>query len=331
MMNSGATASDADVEASCSSKRTIRLSELGQELGFRRCHVLISLAACALNAGTSAVICSGPYVQQEYIKQAGIAEATGSFFTTSIIFGSIFGVFAWGGISDRLGRRNSLLTCIIATLVLTSCQLLIPEGRSGFIPLMALRAGIGVFYGGLMLIVLNFVAETAGDRYRGSLMAASGVGYNVGSVYTILWLMQARQRKLSWRVSISCTSMVPCILAIGLLWLCDETPRWLLITGQKARAEKVLNRIFASSPVMGEALVGRAPEIALDVAGSTEERDLLKDMQHLSVLPPVTPSSRFSLIPAFVAKANNNAVVNKTNMVSMPAPHQRFLNHTALQ
>eukprot|EP00441_Pelagodinium_beii_P024406 CAMPEP_0197660322 /NCGR_PEP_ID=MMETSP1338-20131121/50779_1 /TAXON_ID=43686 ORGANISM="Pelagodinium beii, Strain RCC1491" /NCGR_SAMPLE_ID=MMETSP1338 /ASSEMBLY_ACC=CAM_ASM_000754 /LENGTH=469 /DNA_ID=CAMNT_0043237655 /DNA_START=116 /DNA_END=1526 /DNA_ORIENTATION=+ len=258
----------------------IRLSELGQAFGFRCYHVLVTLAVVFTAVGNSVVSATGPYVQEAVINEAGIDEASGSLFSTSVLAGSIFGVIGWGGISDRIGRRRSMLICTAALMTLNLSQLLVPSGRAGFVRLVILRCCIGLFYGGLLTLPLTYIAETSGDTYRGSLMVATALGSNIGSVYSILFIMQhARQKQVQWNVIVSLAPLLPCSLALLGLLLCPESPRWLFMSGQKDRAQKVVNRILESQPLLGEAVVGHAPEVISDAPNA--EKSLWEDMQCL--------------------------------------------------
>ena len=112
----------------------------------------------------------------------GIDKAAATFITTISLVGILVGALMVGPISDRLGRKSSLLGSIALFSVLT---LVVPW--AGDVTTVAARrffAGIGL--GACMPVALTMMSETVrpSQRARGATLAMTG--YHTGALLTAL-------------------------------------------------------------------------------------------------------------------------------------------------
>lgn len=77
---------------------------------------------------------------------------------------------------------------------------------------------------------------------------------------------------------------LPALLLVPALLHLPESPRWLLVTGQQSAAQRSLDTVFASAPLLGYAWVGRAPRVVLATRGAAsqhESQDTAAELQAL--------------------------------------------------
>ncbi len=113
---------------------------------------------------------------------AGISKADATFITTISLVGILVGALMVGPLSDRVGRKTSLMGSIALFSVLT---LLVPwaPGVSSF---AALRFFAGIGLGACMPAALTMMSETVqpSQRARGTTLAMTG--YHTGALLTAL-------------------------------------------------------------------------------------------------------------------------------------------------
>jgi len=203
-----------------------------------------------------------------------------------------------GWANDYVGRRLTILSCVAAVACL-GCLHMVVEG---FWELIALRAVIGIPYGGLIVLIAPYIIEFAADDARGVMSNVSILAWPLASVLAIGFVEFGTH---NWRVDLSVCSLWA-IAALLCLLAMPESPRWLLISGNEEEAHRVLSKIFASKPIWGSACVGSAPAVRVEKQMSLEESSPLKLLSQLfgKELCPVTSVSSFiSVITTGVSNA----------------------------
>jgi MFS family permease len=112
----------------------------------------------------------------------GFTPASVTTAATLGLVGVGIGAVSVGPITDRIGRRKTLIGCIALFSVLTLLTAFAPTATV-FITLRFL-AGLGL--GACLPTALTFMSEYAGDRASGSAMTRTMTGYHVGAVLTAL-------------------------------------------------------------------------------------------------------------------------------------------------
>jgi YNFM family putative membrane transporter len=125
--------------------------------------------------------------------------------TVSVVIGALaVGAWFWGPLSDRIGRR--------ASLVLSSAVLVVPSIGLAFAPsfgvLLALRVAQGLCMPGLLTVGVPYVTEAyterIGTRAMGLYVSALVVGGLVGRVGVALLTAAT-----SWRVALGAVAALP--------------------------------------------------------------------------------------------------------------------------
>lgn len=113
---------------------------------------------------------------------AGIGKAEATFVTTISLVGILVGAILVGPISDRLGRKVSLLGSIALFSVLTLAVPLAPN--AAVFGVLRFLAGIGL--GACMPAALTMMSETTPASRRARVTTFTMTGYHVGAVLTSL-------------------------------------------------------------------------------------------------------------------------------------------------
>ncbi|ROT75799.1 putative organic cation transporter protein-like [Penaeus vannamei] len=146
------------------------------------------------------------------------------------MFGTIFTCMASGYIADRFGRKAVVLVTHLTYATLGFCI----SFASNFSLILALRFIMGCV--GLPTIYI-LALEVCEIKYRSVVGILIGLPWAFG---TMAWGGVAFQVR-DWRWLQRCV-ILPFALYIPLVFIMDESPRWLIVRGQFDRARRVLQR-----------------------------------------------------------------------------------------
>jgi len=153
----------------------------------------------------------------------------------SILIGAVVGALTCSRLSERRGRRGTLLVVAVIFVVGTLGAALAPNPEL----LSLARLVLGFAVGGATQTAPTYVAELAPTKYRGRLVLFFQIAIGVGIlIATIVGASEA----VDWRVSIG-SAAVPAALMLILMLRLPESPRWLLKGDQDERARESLERV----------------------------------------------------------------------------------------
>ncbi|CAH0717998.1 unnamed protein product, partial [Brenthis ino] len=149
-------------------------------------------------------------------------------------FGSIFGNLFFGWMSDRYGRRPTILLMIVLEVPL-SIAAAFPWNYWVYI---ALRVAGGLFFPALYQLPFILALELMPPSRR--TYTGIVVGMMFASGMCLLALLAYLFRDWFY---LSLATSLPFILLFGYYWLIPESPRWLVGRGRIADAEKVFRNL----------------------------------------------------------------------------------------
>ncbi|EOE3546009.1 sugar porter family MFS transporter [Klebsiella pneumoniae] len=164
---------------------------------------------------------------------------------SNVILGCIVGAWGVGFISDRIGRKSTLI--ITATLfVFSAVGAALADSLTDFV-IWRLVGGLAV--GMASAITPLYIAEISPKDWRGRMLGLQQmlmVGGQV-AVYIVNYLI-ARGMSHQWIVSegwrwMLASGVVPCALFLLLVPFMPESSRWLALQGKTERARAVLTRL----------------------------------------------------------------------------------------
>lgn len=167
------------------------------------------------------------------------AGALGSYALVGVLVGALLA----GAFGDRIGRRRTMLTCIVWFSVGMAATALVPNIAT----FGALRFLTGIGVGGLVATVGAMIAEfaPAGKRNLFNAIVYSGIpaGGVLASIAAITLEDAIGWRGLFWLGALPLVVLLP--LAVLRM---PESPRWLLARGRVADAESVCARTGIPMP-----------------------------------------------------------------------------------
>ena len=174
------------------------------------------------------------------------------------LVGSIVGVLFAGILSDKLGRK---LTMVISA-VLFSTSALGCALSADFTQLVIYRIIGGVGIGVVSIVSPLYISEVAVAQYRGRLVSLYQLAVTVGFLgaylvnYQLLaWAESGTQLSVDWLNKVFITEVwrgmlgmetLPAILFFIIIFFIPESPRWLIVRGKELKAVSILEKIYNS-------------------------------------------------------------------------------------
>ena len=210
--------------------------------------------------GYDVLIMSGAmiFIQQEF----SLNPSALGFSVSIISLGTMVGAFTAGWLSDRLGRKKTLILAA-SLFMLSAVGTAFPPNVEIF-NLFRFVGGMGM--GVAMVTSPVYIAEISPARIRGTLVTFNQFVTVFGSIVAFLvsWRLAADG---NWRAMMGSVAAPSMGLLVGLAFV-PESPRWLVGRGRRDEARDILAKISGSS---------RAETEVAEIADSIEEE---KRMEH---------------------------------------------------
>jgi benzoate transport len=234
--------------------------------------VAITIALCALDGfDVLAISFAAPGIAREW----GIDRGALGIVLSMELIGMMIGSVLVGGLADRIGRRRTVLGC----LVVMAIGMAMVTARGGLVALSVWRVVTGLGIGG-MLPALNAIAtEFSNQRRRDLSVALMSIGYPLGALIggSIAALLL---RSHDWRSVFEFGALATAAL-IPVVWLwVPESVAWLY----QRQGRDVLQRVNDTLMQLGHPIV--------------------------STLQPIEPSHRQPLAAIFQARMRTTTLLS---------------------
>ena len=203
--------------------------------------------------GYDTAVISGTIAQVTQLFQLDALQQ--GWYVGCALVGSIVGVLFAGILSDKLGRK---LTMVISA-VLFSTSALGCALSADFTQLVIYRIIGGV---GIGVVSPLYISEVAVAQYRGRLVSLYQLAVTVGFLgaylvnYQLLaWAESGTQLSVDWLNKVFITEVwrgmlgmetLPAILFFIIIFFIPESPRWLIVRGKELKAVNILEKIYNS-------------------------------------------------------------------------------------
>uniref|UniRef100_A0AAQ5ZAP4 Major facilitator superfamily (MFS) profile domain-containing protein n=1 Tax=Amphiprion ocellaris TaxID=80972 RepID=A0AAQ5ZAP4_AMPOC len=179
-----------------------------------------------------------------------VPNSSSGWLGSVVYLGMMVGAFFWGGMSDKVGRRQCLLICMSTNGFFAFLSSFV-QGYGLFL-LCRLAAGFGI--GGAVPIVFSFFAEVLSREKRGEHLSWLCMFWMIGEIYAsaMAWAiiphygwsfsMGSAYQFHSWRVFVVVCAL-PCVCAVVALTFMPESPRFYLEVGKHDEAWMILKQI----------------------------------------------------------------------------------------
>lgn len=144
-----------------------------------RAFQIVAVALCvALNAVDGFDVLAISFASPGIAREWSIAPGGLGIVLTMELVGMAVGSVALGAVADRVGRRPTILSC----LVLMAAGMLAAAGAGDIYLLSACRLMTGLGIGGMLASINAMTAEYANRRRRALAVAIMAAGYPIGAV-----------------------------------------------------------------------------------------------------------------------------------------------------
>jgi benzoate transport len=188
-----------------------------------------------------AISFASPGIAREW----GIDRAALGFVLSMELIGMGAGSILLGGVADKIGRRRTLLGCLV---VMSIGMLMATQARNVYsLSIWRVITGLGI---GGMLATINAVAsEFSNSRRRSLCVSLMAIGYPIGAVVggsiAAMLLKQGDWRTVFWFGASATAAFIPLVFFLvpeSIEWLCQRQPanafaavnRSLIRLGRKA-------------------------------------------------------------------------------------------------
>lgn len=205
---------------------------------------IVALGGLLYGFDTAVISGTLNYIQPYF----GLSEAGLGWTVSSLLFGSLAGVYLAGVIGQRWGRKPSMSA---ASLIFILSALLSALSVNLWMFVSARIIG-GVAVGIVSTLAPVYIAEVAPARYRGMLVSFNQLAIVIGiliAFFTNYFLVDTGENNWRWMLSVMAA---PSILLFLALFFVPESPRWLVEHGYREQAVAVLKRNLHASDVTRE-------------------------------------------------------------------------------
>uniref|UniRef100_A0AAR2L7V4 Synaptic vesicle glycoprotein 2A n=1 Tax=Pygocentrus nattereri TaxID=42514 RepID=A0AAR2L7V4_PYGNA len=183
-------------------------------------------------------------------KDMCLSEPNKGMLGLIVYLGMMVGAFVWGGLADRIGRRQTLLISLSINSVFAFFSSFV-QGYSSFL-FCRLLSGVGI--GGSIPIVFSYYSEFLAQEKRGEHLSWLCMFWMIGGIYAsaMAWAiiphygwsfqMGSAYQFHSWRVFVLVCAF-PSVAAIAALNTMPESPRFFLENGKHDEAWMILKQV----------------------------------------------------------------------------------------
>jgi AAHS family benzoate transporter-like MFS transporter len=183
-----------------------------------------------------------PLLMQEW----GLSAVQAGLLASTALFGMMFGAMSFGTLSDKLGRKKTIMICV----AIFSGFTFLGAFASSPVEFGILRFLAGLGIGGVMPNVVALMTEYAPKRIRSTLVAIMFSGYAIGGMASALlgaWLVADHGWKIMFFIA-----GIP-FVALPIIWkFLPESLMFLTKKGETAQVAEIVQKISPEQKLNAE-------------------------------------------------------------------------------
>ncbi|MBO1520488.1 MFS transporter [Oceanisphaera pacifica] len=171
------------------------------------------------------------------MEQWNLSPYVAGLLGSSALFGMMFGAMGFGMLSDRLGRKKTILICVMlfsGTTVINGLA-----SNPWQFGILRFIAGLGI--GGVMPNVVSLMSEYSPKRSRSTLVALMFSGYAVGGMMSAglgIWIVPNN----GWEIMFYLAAIPMLLLPLMIKYL-PESVAFLMVKKREEEARHILQKI----------------------------------------------------------------------------------------
>ena len=177
------------------------------------------------------------------MQQWSLTAVEAGLLASAALFGMMFGAMIFGTLSDKLGRKKTILICVTLFSGFTFIGAF-AKGPTEF-AILRFIAGLGI--GGVMPNVVALMTEYAPKKIRSTLVAIMFSGYAIGGMTSALlgaWLV----KDMGWQIMFLIAG-IP-LLLLPLIWkFLPESLTFLVKSNHSEQAKSIVCKIAPQTQV----------------------------------------------------------------------------------
>jgi len=262
----------------------VKLSDIRRE--FRCCLICAALAVVSFQYGYDTSVVNGFQATPGFLKVFGVRTPSGKFtiqttfqqlITSLLQVGLILASIILGPFSKWFGRRPGFLIASLLGYAGVTVQILVTAQW----PIYIGRLLMGLSNGLYMNLLVLYITEASTSSMRGSLVSLfqtyTALGTFIGAVVSNAF--HSDLRRISYQAQLITLYLVPSWIII-ICFVVPESPRWLLLRGQRNAALKSIAYLRGSS-VSNEDVEQEVHAIETSVQ---HEKEIAKDVSWKEIL-----------------------------------------------
>jgi len=194
----------------------------------------------------------------------GLSSFQEELVTSLLLVGAMAGAILAGRLSDKLGRKRTVLGTALVFIVGVALAAFTPS----YPVLLIARIIIGLAVGSASMVVPLYIGEFAPPKVRGGLVSLNQLAITVGILVSYL-ADYGLSSTANWRLMFGLAAIPAAALFVGMLFQ-HESPHWLIEQGRDDEARAVLRLLREPDQVEPE--IQEVKQIAQTRASA---RDLL--------------------------------------------------------
>src|SRR5215218_7562773 len=231
--------------------------------------MVVALGVAWILDGLEITVASAAAAQLTKEETLHLATWQVTLMATVYLAGEVFGALFFGHLADKLGRRRLFVITLAVYLIgsgLTAFTLGNGPGWVAFLYLTRFIAGMGI--GGEYAAINSAIDELIPARFRGRVdLMVNGTywaGAIIGTLGTFIFLNQL-EPSIGWRVAFLLGPVLGLVIIFVRRHL-PESPRWQVMHGHEAEAEKTIAYIEHEVEAGGHALPKVPDEKAVEIS-----------------------------------------------------------------
>jgi sugar porter (SP) family MFS transporter len=175
------------------------------------------------------------FIKDQFKLTSGMQERV----VSAVLLGAVFGAAFSGSLSDRFGRRKTLIfTAILFSLGAIGAAFALNVGM-----IIIFRILIGIAIGVASYTAPLYISEISPPKIRGALVSLNQLMITCGIVVSYLVDYILTHGTNEWRWMFGLGAIPAVVLLVGMIKLA-ESPRWLVSQNREEDAKNILSQIL---------------------------------------------------------------------------------------